>query len=362
QHSPSPISLRSDCSSQSFKPHTFLYITLPKPNRMMKCGLRVLLLIIRATLSGAFGVNPLPSTATPGQTETLTWLREKSDPTRFVFAEQFFGTPIIINPTISVGNTQLQGTLLVTFMNAGSQMTIVAYERRDGDDAVPPIIPFFIDNQEIFIATATTSPTAVASPVSISPFSTSPSPMTSTMALTTSKTTNTDTLATGQADIVTSTQAAQSSDASRTITSPSVPTSTFNSPSVHTFTSSSQTTRQSNAGVIAGAIVGGVIGLLVVIITMFIIFKKRRHRNLVKMQEREEIIVEKAQLQAQLEVYENESQVLGSGNGAAELDQEVDQADTVQFLRRHIDALNQKVAALEAELAPPDYNSGTGSV
>ncbi|KAF9257468.1 hypothetical protein L218DRAFT_949150 [Marasmius fiardii PR-910] len=265
---------------------------------MKKCGVRILLLIIKSTASGAFSINSLPSTVTPGQAETITWVRDKNDPTHFVLAEDLSGTPLVIDPTVSVDNGLVQGTLLAPFFTAGSQVNIVAYDLGDNSsesqDGLSHMEPYWSNYSITF--------------VSLFPD-----------------------------NINSSNNHKPKHNYQYTITT-----------NQH-FNSQASKRGHRNPG-----------------LTPFFDTPPPSNPNIshsVKMQRREQIIRDKAQLQAELEVYQNESQGIDSRDNISERLSGSNQGeDIVQLLRRHIDVLNQKITTLEAELAPPDYSSGMGSV
>ncbi|KAG7087066.1 hypothetical protein E1B28_013049 [Marasmius oreades] len=108
---------------------------------------RLALLTVTLSFAKAFTINGLPAVVTAGQVETLTWTRDKDDPTNFQLAKSSAGKLGMIGSPLTVDKQEeTQGTLPVTFIDAPTQVTIVAYDLKHGVSVDPnKDKPFFTD-------------------------------------------------------------------------------------------------------------------------------------------------------------------------------------------------------------------------
>ncbi|KAF9263908.1 hypothetical protein L218DRAFT_999076 [Marasmius fiardii PR-910] len=160
------------------------------------------------------------------------------------------------------------------------------------------------------------------------------------------------------------------------------------SPSRTTPSMTARSSKKLNTGVIVGGVIGGVIGLVAVTILAFLFIKRRRNRRkatfaltpfLDKLPSagtrHVDISEKKAQMVRErdhrggrhLEVDAEEPAFQDSTpiatpaeDGTGGLNQVGD--DPVQALRYRVDVLTQKLATMEAGMAPPNYSSGAASV
>ncbi|KAG7087109.1 hypothetical protein E1B28_013090 [Marasmius oreades] len=302
-------------------------------------------LVFTGLTSTAFRIDPpLPSAVVTDQAVPFSWTRDPTDPPEFSFLKiQLEGPEGRMSALLPVDRdqaSQASGSFTLTF-NDLSPFQVVAV-----DDSLKP---FFTAPGTIVAAAAG----QFGSPTSTNSASGSPS--------------ITDTISSISIENPTP---APTPDAN------GPPTSTAPSQTVAGISASSKNTKP----IIIGSVVGGTVFILLLLL-LFLFIRRRRNKPLgtgptpfldatpssgsdtpyMDIRERKmQMLGQRERLERELEAYEQvESQESNSGTGdIPDGIDESNQEGVAQVSRRQIELLTQRIAALEAAMAPPDYSSG----
>ncbi|KAG7087030.1 hypothetical protein E1B28_013009 [Marasmius oreades] len=335
------------------------------------------------TTSTALRIEPaLPLTISVNQTQIFTWFRtdDHSPPNIDLRAIPITGsqtqslknhdyvTGSRTTPSVDIRSTlpvehpgSENGTVSLTFTSATSFLIVGVRQ------LVPKESPFFTASGAVLVTIGTTSNAHTET--------------TQTSATSTTTDASTNTLSMGSPmPMSTPTVPPTTAVPSTSIFPTSQPIFPPSQPIFPTSQPENARPHKSNPGAITGGVLGGLVVLVVATVTLFFILKRRKKKlkhNLdptpyldttpssssdapyINIREQKmQMIAQRERLERELDAYEQSSRE--SDSTSRGVPDDINDTDhVVQVLRRQMEVLTQRIATVEAGMAPPDYSSGT---